>query len=113
MSYQRLSHGEAYRKWDEGFFARMADLAALSFSSFEGVTRPAADNARWYYERPGRNHGRSLIVADGDAPVSNVSVTALRFTVGDSELSVGFVDSVMTHPDHRGRGLAKTCSWTP
>jgi GNAT superfamily N-acetyltransferase len=83
------------------------DLAHLAFGSYAGVLRPSAAHRAWYVRRPGMDAGLSLAALQRDHLVASVFVTVVSMRLGGRLQPVGVVDTVMTHPAHRGRGLAR------
>lgn len=54
-----------------------------------------------------RGHGAAFAVLEEDGrPVSACAILPRDFVVDGAALRTGLVGSVVTHPDHRGRGLA-------
>lgn len=54
-----------------------------------------------------RGHGAAFAVVEEDGrPVSACALLPREFVVDGAPLRVGLVGSVVTHPEHRGRGLA-------
>ncbi|MGQ9630680.1 MAG: GNAT family N-acetyltransferase [bacterium] len=82
-------------------------LFDISFSGYPGVLRTSPDYMRWYLTRPGLDGGSSFVATHGGKVVSNVFVTASTMWLGGDLTNVGIVDSVMTHPQHRRKGLAR------
>ena len=86
------------------------DLVALNdacFGDYDGVMAMDEDFLRWYLSRPGMTpESRFAAVRDGQV-VSNTFITIEKVQFSGELLDVGMVDTVMTHPDHRRRGLAR------
>lgn len=87
--------------------AQVLALAQASFMQFPGVSRPSADKADWYLARPRMSRDLSLAAMHGETMVANVYVTLDDIQLGGETLRCGIIDTVMTHPDHRRRGLAR------
>ncbi len=95
--------------------AHLGDLAAqvygltrLAFGTYEGVLVPSEAHRRWYVQRPGMDRDLSRAAVCNGHLVSSLFITTTRMRLGDDLLRVGIVDTVMTHPEHRRRGLART-----
>ncbi len=82
-------------------------LTRLAFGTYLGVLVPSREHRAWYVRRPGMDDDLSTAVVCGGVLVASVFVTVARVTVGGRLLRVGIVDTVMTHPEHRRRGLAR------
>ncbi|MDI7277395.1 MAG: GNAT family N-acetyltransferase [Anaerolineae bacterium] len=91
-----------------GDLARQAyELTRLAFSSYDGVLEPSLAHTVWYLRRPGMDaHLSQAVLCDGRL-VASVFVTVADVRLGGSPLRTGVVDTVMTHPEHRRRGLAR------
>jgi GNAT superfamily N-acetyltransferase len=87
--------------------AQLTDLARLAFGSYDGVLEPSEAHRRWYARRPGMDGALSTAVVCGDQVVASVFVTVADMRLGGELRRTGLVDTVMTHPDHRRRGLAR------
>jgi len=85
----------------------LAALAKRCFAEYDGVLEPTPDFMAWYLRRPGMTPESCFVALHDDKIVSNVFVTILKLRLGGRLLDVGMVDSVMTHPSHRQRGLAR------
>ncbi|NOZ23142.1 MAG: GNAT family N-acetyltransferase [Planctomycetes bacterium] len=83
------------------------ELARTSFAEYEGVI--AVDEAfmRWYLTRPGMRPEHCFAAVHAGHIVSNAFVTITKVQFGGEVLDVGMVDTVMTHPEHRRKGLAR------
>ncbi len=85
----------------------LLDLTAAAFGDYDGVIAPTEEFQRWYTRRPGMTPASCFVAwAGGGRIVSNVYVTETDIRIGGEMLRVGLVDTVMTHPAHRRRGLA-------
>ncbi len=88
--------------------ARQAyELTRLAFSSYEGVLTPSEAHTAWYLRRPGMDRKLSRAALHEGRMVSSVYVTVAMVRFGGQLVRTGVVDTVMTHPDHRRRGLAR------
>jgi len=83
-------------------------LASLAFGSYPGVKRPSVAHRDWYLRRPGMDSRLSMAVVHRDQLVCSVFVTVQRVRLGGDLRPVGIIDTVMTHPEHRRRGLARS-----
>ncbi|MEW6356743.1 MAG: GNAT family N-acetyltransferase [Planctomycetota bacterium] len=82
-------------------------LARVSFAQYEGVIAVDEEFMRWYLSRPGMSSEHCFAGVHKGRIVSNALVTTSRVQFGGKALDVGMVDTVMTHPDHRRKGLAR------
>ena len=105
--YSLLSQREARAKLGDDLVIQLGQLTALAFAEFDGVVQPSPLKTGWYLARPGMDQELSGVAVCEGRIVSNVYVTRLRFPVGGQLLDVGMIDTVMTHPQHRQRGLAR------
>ena len=87
--------------------AQVYQLAALSFALFPGVIQPSSAHRHWYVRRPGMDRHLSKAALHHGRLVSNVFVTLMQMRLGGRLRPVGMIDTVMTHPDHRRRGIAR------
>ncbi len=87
--------------------ARLHALNELTFGSYPGVIVPSPAFMRWYCERPGMDRELSLVALAGEELVASVFVTVVPLRLGGELRPTGIVDTVMTHPEHRRRGLAR------
>lgn len=87
--------------------SELAALAKQCFAEYDGVLEPTPEFMAWYLQRPGLAPESCFVVLHDGKIVSNVFVTILKLRLGGQLLDVGMVDSVMTHPSHRRRGLAR------
>ncbi|NPV08174.1 MAG: GNAT family N-acetyltransferase [Anaerolineae bacterium] len=85
----------------------LTGLVRLAFAQYGGVIDAGEPFLRWFLARPGLDHGLSTAAWQGDLLASSLFVTRWRLIIGGTPRSVGIVDTVMTHPDHRRRGLAR------
>src|SRR5574340_773687 len=103
--YRLVTHQEVGdRQW---LIAELAELNALAFSQYEGVVQVTPGFLEWYLARPGLRAELCQAALRGDRLVSNVFVTLAPMMLGGQVVSCGIVDTVMTHPEHRRRGLAR------
>ncbi len=82
-------------------------LTRLAFGSYAGVLQPSEAHREWYVRRPGMDPDLSQAAVYGEALVANVFVTVARVRLGGRLQRLGIIDTVMTHPEHRRRGLAR------
>ncbi|NLC59434.1 MAG: GNAT family N-acetyltransferase [Armatimonadetes bacterium] len=85
---------------------QVADLYNTAFAEYEGVLRFTPETMAWYLERPGLGAGHVLLAMEGDRPVGGVMITDAPVVLGGEALPCAIIDSVMTHPDYRRRGIA-------
>lgn len=83
------------------------DLASLAFGSYAGVLKPSPAHRAWYVHRPGMDGALSQAALHRGQLVASVFVTVAEMRLGGRLQPVGIVDTVMTHPAHRRRGLAR------
>lgn len=105
-AYRLCSHAEVSD--GEGLLTSLAHLERLTFAHYDGVVSAGPSFMRWYTGRPGMNPQVCQAAFCGDTLVSSVFVTLARMRLGGEVVVCGLVDTVMTHPDHRRRGLAGT-----
>jgi GNAT superfamily N-acetyltransferase len=86
---------------------QLADLASLCFGSYPGVLPPTVDFMRWFLRRPGLDLSLSQAAWQDGQMVASAFITRASLLVQGNPVRFGLVDTVMTHPEHRGRGLAK------
>ncbi|MBC7314945.1 MAG: GNAT family N-acetyltransferase [Chloroflexi bacterium] len=99
--YEIVSHA------DLGDLARQIyTLTQACFATYPGVIEPSEAHRVWYLRRPGMDAALSSAVLFDGQVVSSVFVTRVMMRLGGELVPVGMVDTVMTHPDHRRRGLA-------
>ncbi len=104
--YRLSTHAEVA---DHGALNRaIAELNRLTFGHYEGVIVPTPEFVDWYASRPGMDPALCQAAFAGEELVSSVLVTLARMRFAESMVICGIIDEVMTHPDHRRRGLAKT-----
>ncbi len=100
-------HYEIVSHTDLGDLAhQIYTLTAACFAAYPGVIEPSEAHRVWYLHRPGMDAALSSAALFGDQVVSSVFVTRVTMRLGGDLVPVGMVDTVMTHPDHRQRGLA-------
>jgi GNAT superfamily N-acetyltransferase len=85
----------------------MAKLNRLSFSHYDGVIVPTPMFVEWFASRPGMDPRLCQAAFAGDELVSSVLVTLAKMRLAGRMVLCGILDEVMTHPDHRRRGLAR------
>lgn len=83
------------------------ELASLCFAAYPGVLKPSEAHREWYVRRPGMSAELSSAALWEGQLVANVFITCVEMRLGGQLLPVGLVDTVMTHPAHRQRGLAR------
>lgn len=87
---------------------QVSRLNDLCFAEYPGVVEGGEPFMRWYMARPGLDAALSRAAWSGDDPVAGLFVTVLNLYLGGLPRAVGVIDTVMTHPDHRRRGLARS-----
>ena len=87
--------------------AQAAELSRLAFADYPGVLQPSLAHTTWYLGRPGTDRSLSRAVLHGDRLVGSAFVCVAPVRLGGSLHTVGIVDTVMVHPVHRRRGLAR------
>ena len=83
------------------------ELTRLAFSSYDGVLEPSPAHTAWYLRRPGMDAQLSQAALCDGRLVASLFVTVADVRLGGSPVRTGVVDTVMTHPEHRRRGLAR------
>jgi GNAT superfamily N-acetyltransferase len=104
-AYLLCAHGEAPDQ--AGLHSALCRLQTLAFAHYEGVVEPSEDFMRWYISRPGLHRHLCQAAFAGEELVSSLFVTLSRMRLCGEWVSCGLVDTVMTHPGHRRRGLAR------
>ncbi len=103
-NYEFVSHAEIDNR---GWLLRsLADLDELTFGHYHGVVVPSPAFMDWYTRRPGMDPALCQAALAGGELASSLFVTVARMRLTEDILLCGIVDTVMTHPDHRRRGLA-------
>jgi ribosomal protein S18 acetylase RimI-like enzyme len=102
--YRLCTHADV---GDRGALHRaVANLNRLTFGHYDGVVVPSEFFVEWYAARPGMDPRLCQAAFAGDELVSSVLVTLARMRLAGNTVVCGIIDEVMTHPDHRRRGLA-------
>jgi len=102
--YRLSSHDDVPDR--EPFLAALSELEALTFSHYDGVVHSTPEFLRWYTARPGMRQDLCQAAFAGEQLVANVFVTLAPMMLGGEVVTCGILDTVMTHPNHRRRGLA-------
>ena len=84
----------------------LSELGNVTFSHYDGVVHPTPAFVGWYTSRPGMLPHLCQAAFAGDRLVCSVFVTLAPMVLGGDAVLCGLIDTVMTHPDHRRRGLA-------
>lgn len=94
----------------ENPYEQLLALHRLCFGQYEGVLPFDEEVLRWFVQRPGLGLKNTLIMLHGrdGVIVSSLFLTLGVFYFAGNLVPVGIIDTVMTHPAHRGRGLATT-----
>ncbi len=88
--------------------ARQAhELTQLAISSYQGVLEPSLAHTAWYLRRPGMDGELSQAVLYRGRMVASLFITVAMVRLGGELVRAGLIDTVITHPDHRRRGLAR------
>jgi GNAT superfamily N-acetyltransferase len=103
--YSFATHAEAPDR--DRLIAELSALDALAFSHYDGVVDATPEFLRWYTVRPGMNPRLCQGASREGRLVASVFVTLASMRLGGGEVRCGIIDTVMTHPDHRRRGLAR------
>lgn len=103
--YRFTTHGEIADK--AGLHRQLAELEGLTFSHYDAVIEATPSFVDWYTARPGMDARLCQAALCGDDLVGNVFVTVARMRLAGEMVSCGILDTVMTHPAHRRRGLAR------
>lgn len=77
-----------------------------AFAEHEGVIVASLDFVRWYLSRPGMAPSSCFAAVHDGKVVSSLFVTIQKVRLGGLALKAGIIDTVMTHREHRRRGLA-------
>jgi len=85
----------------------LSDLASLSFGTYPGVIVGDEGFTNWFLRRPGFDNRLSRAAWHDDTLVASVFVVYSPLFVAGDPRSFGIVDTVMTHPRHQRRGLAR------
>lgn len=102
-----LSQREAEITFGAELPARLGRLTAIAFVAFAGVVQPSPAKTTWYLARPGMDRDLSGVIVCAGEIASSVYVTRLRFAVGGQPFQMAMIDTVVTHPDFRRRGMAR------
>ncbi len=88
--------------------AGLAELYTLTFGACEGELALSDEELmRWLLSGPGAASELSLVALAQGQVVSCVYLEVVEMPLAGRSARVGLVDMVMTHPDHRRRGLAR------
>lgn len=85
----------------------LAELNAVTFGHYSGVVVPSGAFMDWYTRRPGMDPALCQAVLTHGRLVSSLFVTLARMSLAGERVVCGVIDTVMTRPDHRRRGLAR------
>jgi len=85
----------------------LSHLDALTFSQYDAVVAASPSFMAWYTARPGMDPRLCQAALCGEELVSSLFVTVARMRLAGETVACGIVDTVMTHPAHRRRGLAR------
>ena len=90
-----------------GLLQALADLNALTFGKYDGVVVPSRDFMAWYTRRPGMDPRLCQAAFAGERLVASLFVTLLEMRLWGQIVQCAIIDTVMTHPSHRRKGLAR------
>ncbi len=90
------------------FHSALCQPNLLTFGEYYGVFFPTSDSIGWYTTRPGMDPQLCQAAFFEEMLVSSLFVTLAPMRLGAEMALCGFIDTVMTHPSHRRRGLAST-----
>jgi len=113
MSQYRIwSHAEfladAERRGESCDLAAALDrLSRAAFAQYDGVIAGNPEFKGWFMSRPGMTDDSRLLAELDGQIVSSVFVTCTPMQWAGQVMAAGLIDSVMTHPAHRRRGLAR------
>ena len=103
--YRLLTHAEV--EDPQRFHHDLCHLNTLTFGAYHGVLLPTVESMGWYRKRPGMAPEICQAALHEEAVVSSLFVTVAAARLGGEMLRCGFIDTVMTHPAHQRRGLAR------
>ncbi|HPO74795.1 MAG TPA: GNAT family N-acetyltransferase [Armatimonadota bacterium] len=86
--------------------AELAQLFNTAFGEYEGVVYFTPETMAWYLARPGLGSEHTFVALAGDQLIGGVMVTCAPVVLGGEPISCGIIDSVMTLPTWRRRGVA-------
>lgn len=86
--------------------SELAELFNTAFGEYEGVIYFTPETMAWYLARPGLGREHVFLALDGNRLVGGLMVTVTQVVVGGEPVACGIVDSVMTLPECRQRGIA-------
>lgn len=87
--------------------SQVYELTRLAFGTYPGVLEPSEAHRAWYVRRPGMDTDLSQAALYEGRLVASGFVTVASLRLGSGLAPVGIVDTVMAHPAHRRRGLAR------
>ncbi|MCJ7752768.1 MAG: GNAT family N-acetyltransferase [Armatimonadetes bacterium] len=90
-----------------GLHQDLSDLNALTFGQYDAGVAASPSFMAWYTARPGMDPRLCQAVLCGEELVSSLFVTVTRMRLAGKTVACGIIDTVMTHPAHRRRGLAR------
>jgi GNAT superfamily N-acetyltransferase len=85
----------------------LAELENITFGHYYGNVIGAPSWMQWYASRPGLDPSLCQAAFAGEELVASVLVTSWPMRLTGEIVLCGLVDQVMTHPEHRRRGLAR------
>lgn len=88
--------------------AAVSGLNDLAFAQYPGVIEGGEAFMRWYMARPGLDPDLCQAAWAGDSLAASLFVTVMPLYLLGALRHVGVIDTVMTHPDHRRHGLARS-----
>lgn len=84
-------------------YKELLSLHQISFGQYEGVLPFDEEILHWYLGRPGLGLEHTLVVCHDGAIVSSLFLTLGTFLFVRQLIPAGIIDTVMTHPAHRGK----------
>jgi GNAT superfamily N-acetyltransferase len=105
-SYTICSHAEKQNR--AVLLSQLTDLENLAFGHYYGNIIASSDWVQWYTSRPGMVPSLCQAAFAGDELVASVLVTLWPMRLAGETVLCGLIDQVMTHPEHRRHGLART-----
>ena len=83
------------------------ELATASVGRYDYVLSSTPEFSRWFLSRPGMSEDTCFVALASGKIVSSILLTVTPILFSGELMRAGLIDSVMTHPDHRRRGLAR------
>ena len=90
-----------------GLLRALADLNGLTFGHYDGVVAASEEFMSWYTRRPGMDPRLCYAAFAGERLVASLFLTLAEMRLWGQTVQCGIIDTVMTHPQHRRKGLAR------